>query len=191
MVFLCGRREITGLFSPPPPLKVSLPRSAIRALYPNKTSLAKLLIACNEIFIDRCGDQSLYLRAALLELPVTGGFRRALSAPAPGIFTALQGLSRSGAGAGEDRGQVGRRRGFCPHQPAVPPTKPVEGTRGAQEALVASRELSILPGIPVGSHLRQPPQRRAQDVWETLPVLFGAVQELGSVSLDSGYSSIP
>lgn len=40
----------------------------------SKQNKAKLLIAWNEISIDPCGDQSLYLRAALLELPVTGGF---------------------------------------------------------------------------------------------------------------------
>lgn len=66
-VFLCGQQDIFSL--------ISLPQSAIWTLfYPNKTSLAKLLIAQNKISIDWYKDQSLYLRAALLALPVTGIF---------------------------------------------------------------------------------------------------------------------
>lgn len=88
-----------------------------------------------------------------------------------------------------------------PQQPAVPPTEPVEGTWDAQEALVASRELSILSGIPAGSYLRQEPPETGSSRSTRLRifgkrsgargVLFWGVREPGSVSLGSGYSSIP
>lgn len=90
--------------------------SAIRTLYPNKTSLAKLLIACNEIFIDRCGDQSLYLRAVLLELPVTGGFRR-IYLPWPWDFhrtpRSFQERGRCWGGSGSGGMDKGLRRLPC------------------------------------------------------------------------------
>lgn len=200
------KSKIAGLFSPPRPRFHSLAQQSGHFV-PTKQAWQKLLIAWNKLVIDRGGDQSLYLRAAL---PVTGGFHRAVSVPAPATFTQdSKVFPGTGQVLGGNPAQVGRSRGLC-RLPSAPrshrrcprlcvtqePFGRDVGCPGSPSGrLGALRPLwhhgGIIPlagarGSGRGTELGMLGKRS-----QARGVVSGAVRELGSTSPNSGYSGIP